>query len=109
MLIFEVVQPVSQEMKNEKEVASHQNRIHRQFNGENSQTFDSLFFHQAEMRWGVKPLFAESADWVNDLEMNRVIVGVPACRFNDLTRQRLVRVARRLISSQIDCLGSVSS
>jgi len=37
--------------------------------------------------------------------MNRVIVGVPACRFNDLTRQRLVKVARGLISSQIDCLG----
>jgi len=48
MLTFEPVQPVPQEMKNEKEVASDQNRINRQFNGESSEAFGSSFFHQAD-------------------------------------------------------------
>jgi len=43
------------------------------------------------------------------LEVNRVIVGISAGRFNDLKRQRLGKVARGCISGQIDCLGSVSS
>jgi hypothetical protein len=66
MLRFEAIQPLAEEMKNQKEVASHQNRVHRQFDGKNSQTFGSLFFHQAKMIWGVKPLFAEVSRLLND-------------------------------------------
>jgi hypothetical protein len=32
-------------MKNQKEIANDQNRIDRQFNGENPETLGSLFFH----------------------------------------------------------------
>ena len=49
MLRFEPIQPVPQEIKNQEEIANDQNRIDRQFNGENPETFSSLFFHRAEM------------------------------------------------------------
>jgi len=48
-LRFEPIQPVPQEIKNQEEIANYQNRIDRQFNGENPETFSSLFFHQAKM------------------------------------------------------------
>ena len=49
MLRFEPIQPVPQEIKNQEEIANDQNRIDRQFSGENPETFSSLFFHQAKM------------------------------------------------------------
>ena len=48
MLIFEVVQPVSQKVKNQEKITGDQNGINRQLNGKSSKSFRSFFFHAAE-------------------------------------------------------------
>ncbi|PYJ35812.1 MAG: hypothetical protein DME79_01250, partial [Verrucomicrobia bacterium] len=82
-----------------------QNRINRQFNGKSSQTFGSLFFHPGRDKWRIEQLSRGISRLVT--VKNRAMMGFRVGRFNDLAG--LAKVARRLISGQIDCVRSVSS